>query len=86
VSLRELGWPTLAVLFFALVCLVLTLFSGSVMGGFEYWPLSAIGISLLIYELVQNRRWWLLAALPFLAAPVFMMSVLFLACLGGDCL
>ena len=85
-SLRELGWPTLVVLFLALACLMLSLFSGSVLGAFEYWPLSAFGVALLIYEVIRKRRWWLLAVLPFMAAPVFIMSMLLLACLGGNCL
>ncbi len=84
--MRDLGWPTLIVLAFALVCLLIALFSGSFLGGAEYWPLSAVGVAILIYELKRRRRWWLLALLPFILAPVFMVSVLLLACLGGNCL
>ena len=85
-TVRDLGWPLLVALVLTPVCLALALFSGSDVGGLEYWPLSAIGAIAVLLAIVTKRQWKALLLLPILAAPLYFGALLLFACLRGDCI
>lgn len=85
-TLRDLGWPTVIALALAPVCLSLALFSGSDLGGLEYWPLSAVGAVAVVLAIVTKRRWLALLLLVPLAAPLFFGALVLFACFMGDCI
>jgi hypothetical protein len=85
-SIREVGWPTLFVLGWSLLCLIVGLVSDDMLGGSRFWPLSVIGVIAIAAVVRETRRWWLLALLPVMLSPLFVIFVFALACMQGNCL
>lgn len=82
----ELGWPGMAALVCALITVIVFAF-----GGDHRWPLlmmtapvQLIGIAGLAISVSLDKRWWLLALLPILLAPLVLWLML-VTCFGGAC-
>ena len=85
-SLRELGWPTLAALVLALICAVIAVGYDAPEGGYHFWPLVTGSLLVLGYAAWTTRRWWLLLLIPVMLSPMASLLLLAVACFMGNCI
>ena len=85
-TLKQLGWPTIATLALALACALIAVLAPDSMVAAMFWPVPLAAFLALLVALWTTRRWALLLLLPFIIWPLWLILVLSISCFGfGDC-